>query len=75
MVGKERVTEPETCWLRYFDATSWPPLATQLCTLGFAMSGMMPVYASFLTTRFGQASLGQVMGVSNLFMLTFNLHP
>lgn len=46
-----------------------PVILVTMMFLGLCNGGFLPVYAHLVTERFGAASLGRVMGVSNLFIL------
>jgi predicted MFS family arabinose efflux permease len=46
-------------------------LAAGVLLFGLMGGAMMPVYSQLLAQRFGAASLGKAMGLSNLFLLPF----
>lgn len=57
------------CWLAYALSPSKPIAFVTVLAFGIISGGVMPVYTHLVAERFGAASLGRALALTNLFML------
>jgi predicted MFS family arabinose efflux permease len=62
-----------TCLVVYVAAPSLPIVSTGILISGLVTGGLMPLYAVLLSRRFGVATLGMAMGLSNLCLLPLSM--
>ena len=61
------------CLIAYAALPSLPVVSTGILIAGLVSGGLMPLYAVILSRRFGVATLGMAMGLSNLCLLPLSI--